>query len=521
MNLFSKLLLGLDTKAFRSGIANADRSLKKFSGQLNNLGGLIGATFAGAQIASFTKEALNLGSQLEKASAGFARFGDEMDLDKLRNQTRGLVSDVKLMQKTVMGANLGIPFQDMGILLEFAKRRADETGESLDNLIGSIVEGVGRKSTRRLDNLGISADRLKAKVGGISLEMASVADVSRAMVDIANEELSKMGPPLETATDEIEKLRVEWENLTASFGVTIAPGVTAALKAITRSAQAAFEIPSNSWLNIVMGLATGNFNPERQPGMPGVPNATVPRDPSRPAPDLSTVTPTASPFGVYAPAPETLQSLNEGLKALKEQYEVVAINSDEFFRLAASIEATEQRIKDLTHGVVPQTEALKLQAKSTTDVYQAQEKSLMIMRQIPAVGNAYTDWVKGITDAYEEWNKEIEALNYIGQEFGTILTSAFEAALINGDNFFDTIKKSFKNYIAQMAAMTAATTLLAVAVAFVTGGANFKSAFNQIGGGMGLPFGFDDTGDIKFRIAGFGMEASNNRNQRGLNILGN
>ena len=519
MNLFSKLLLGLDTKAFRSGIANADRSLKKFSGQLKNIGGLIGATFAGSQIISFTRNAVELGSQLEKASAGFARFGTEADLEKLRNQTRGLVSDVQLMQKTVMGANLGIPFKDMGILLEFAKRRADETGESLDNLISSIVEGVGRKSTRRLDNLGISADRLKEKVGGVSLEMASVADVSRAMVDIANEELAKMGPALNTATDEVEKLRVEWENMTASFGVTIAPTVTAALKAITRGAQAAFAMPSNSWLNIVMGLATGNFNPERQPTMPGAPNATAPRDPNAPLDYAPTAM--ASPFGVYAPSPDTLNSMQEALKALKDQYQAVDINSAAFSQLRSEIEKLEQQIKDVTDGVVPQTEAINLQAKATNDVYQAQERSLMIMRQIPAAGNAYTEWVKDITASYEKWNQEIMTMNYIGQEFGNILTASFQAALTNGESFFDTIKKGFRNYITQIAAMTAATTALALAVAFVTGGANFKAAFNNIGGGMGLPFGFDDTGELKFRIAGFGMEASNNRNQRGLNILGN
>ena len=229
----------------------------------------------------------------------------------------------------------------------------------------------------------------------------------------------------------------------------------------------------------------------------------------------------AAPFGVYAPAPTTLKSMQEAFKALQDQYEVVQINSKAFFELRTEIEKLEQQIKDVTDGVVPQTEAINLQAKATNDVYQAQERSLMIMRQIPAAGNAYTEWVKDITASYEEWNQEIMTMNYIGQEFGNILTASFQAALTNGESFFDTIKKGFRNYITQIAAMTAATTALALAVAFVTGGANFKAAFNNIGGGMGLPFGFDDTGELKFRIAGFGMEASNNRNQRGLNILGN
>jgi len=268
MNLFSKLLLGLDTKAFRSGIANADRSLKKFSGQLKNLGGLIGATFLGSQIASFTKESLELGSSLQKAAAGFARFGSEADLEKLRNQTRGLVSDVEIMQQTVKGANLGIPFKDMGVLLEFAKRRADETGESLDNLINSIIEGVGRKSTRRLDNLGISADRLKGKIGGVSLEMASVADVSRAMTDIAKEELDKMGTPADNATDAVQRLYVAWDNLKASIGEDISPAVTTGVSGLEEFWRATVALWQGRYFKDIIRPM---IDTPSAPTMPGVP----------------------------------------------------------------------------------------------------------------------------------------------------------------------------------------------------------------------------------------------------------
>lgn len=511
MNLFSKLLLGLDTKAFRSGIANADRSLKKFSGQLKNIGGLIGASFAGAQIASFTKEAVSLGSELSKASAGFARFGNELDLAKLREQTRGLVTDVQLMQKTVMGANLGIPFKDMGVLLEFAKRRADETGESLDNLISSIVEGVGRKSTRRLDNLGIAADRLKAKVGGISLEMATVADVSRAMVDIANEELAKMGPASETATDAIDRLAVSWANLKAEIGQDIAPAVTTAVSGLEEFWRATVALYQGRYFkDIIRPMLESDVTPT----MPGVPNATVPPNPNPPQ-DRTT----AAPFGVYAPAPTTLQSMQEALKALQDQFEVVEINTKAFFELRTEIEKLEQQIKDVTQGVVPQTEAIKLQAKATNDVYQAQERSLMIMRQIPAAGNAYTEWVKGIKKAYEEWNQEIEVMNYLGQQFGSILTSSFNSALEGGENFFTVMGDALKKYMQQLMAAIAATTVLSV-ISAAAGVGSFAEAFNNIGGGMGLPFGIGDNGNLKFRISGYDLITGPDRESKRLLQLG-
>ena len=502
MNLFSKLLLGLDTKAFRSGIANADRSLKKFSMSLKNLGGLIGATFAAQQVASFTKEAINLNSQLEKAAAGFARFGSEVDLQNMRKSTMGLVTDLELMQQSVKGANLGIPIQQMGTLLAFAKRRADETGESIDYLVNSIVEGIGRKSTRRLDNLGITAERVKAAMHGVSLETASVKDVSDAFTSIAKEELDKMGDAALTASDKFAKLSVAWDNFKARTGGPLADVATGVLGLITFGAD-------------VQGAQASESAKRREAlrryGSLGNTGAVLKIKPPQ------------------AEAPETaiqkeiisLDSLSKKLEEITADFKAAQIASAEFYALRQQSQDLEQQIKDLTDGVVPQTQAIKLQAKATNDVYHAQEKSLMIMRQIPAAGNAYTEWVKGIKAAYEEWNQEIETMNYLGQEFGNILTASFQAALTNGESFFDTIKKGFRNYIIQIAAMTAATTALALAVAFVTGGANFKAAFNNIGGGMGLPFGFDDTGELKFRIAGFGMEASNNRNQRGLNILGN
>ena len=125
MDATSKVILGMDVREFRKGIAQVDNSIKSISRKFNNLGGIIGATFVVSGLQRFSAEAIELNSQLTKASAGFKRFGDEADLEEMRQSTRGLVTDLELMQQSVKGANLGIPLRDMGTLLEFAKRRAD------------------------------------------------------------------------------------------------------------------------------------------------------------------------------------------------------------------------------------------------------------------------------------------------------------------------------------------------------------------------------------------------------------
>jgi hypothetical protein len=189
----SKVLLGLDAKEFRRGIQQVDAKLKETSKLFGNLGQAIGAAFIVGQVQAFAAETIKLGSELQTVGRGFARFGNEMQLETLRKATRGLVSDLELMKVTVQAGNFGIPIEQMGKLLEFATKRAAETGQSVDYLVNSIVTGIGRKSPLILDNLGISAVRLKEKFGGVAIEAQSIADVAQAVGDIAAEEMGKMG----------------------------------------------------------------------------------------------------------------------------------------------------------------------------------------------------------------------------------------------------------------------------------------------------------------------------------------
>ena len=46
--------------------------------------------------------------------------------------------------------------ENLGSYLAFATKRAEETGQSVDYLVDSIIMGIGRKSPMILDNLGIS-----------------------------------------------------------------------------------------------------------------------------------------------------------------------------------------------------------------------------------------------------------------------------------------------------------------------------------------------------------------------------
>ena len=69
----------------------------------------------------------------------------------LKTATRGTVSEFDLMKSAVSANNFKIPLESLSSYLAFATRRAEETGQSVDYLVDSIIMGIGRKSPMILD----------------------------------------------------------------------------------------------------------------------------------------------------------------------------------------------------------------------------------------------------------------------------------------------------------------------------------------------------------------------------------
>lgn len=220
MGDFKKLRvrIGEDSREFYQGMNRVEQRIGRFGNNVNKLGGLIAGAFSVSVVANFAKEVSNLAGEAEGVRMAFFRIADENYLEELKKSVRGTVSEVELMKKTVLATNLGMPIENFARLLEFASRRAQETGESVEYLVESLVRGVGLKSTRVLDNLGISATRLKEKIGDVGLETAAVGDVARAVAEIAEEEFAKMGDAVITSKDKTEQLNAQWENTKVLIG---------------------------------------------------------------------------------------------------------------------------------------------------------------------------------------------------------------------------------------------------------------------------------------------------------------
>jgi len=218
-DLFVKL--GLKNKDFDQGLDKSEKKVSAFSKTIGKIGGLIAGAFAVSQITDFTKEVVKLSAEAEGVEKAFNRIGGQDVLADIQKATRGTVSNLELMRKTVSAQQLGVPIQNLAKLFEFATQRAADTGESVDYLVNSIVVGIGRKSPLILDNLGISAIALKEKLNGVGLGTASVGDVAEAVGKIASESMDKIGNSATTNGQKIQSFAATWDNLKLSIGRVI------------------------------------------------------------------------------------------------------------------------------------------------------------------------------------------------------------------------------------------------------------------------------------------------------------
>lgn len=183
------------------------------------------AAFSTAKIIQFGFEAVKLAGKVEGIKVAFDRLNQPTLLDELRRATRNTVADWELMQTAVRASNFKIPLDQLATLLEFAQKRATQTGEAVDYLVNSIVDGIGRKSSQVLDNLGISAAELQD-------EIRKVGDFGLAAANIVERELGKMGNVAETTADRMAQLNAQIENQKAALGKDLLPYWNSTLKVL-------------------------------------------------------------------------------------------------------------------------------------------------------------------------------------------------------------------------------------------------------------------------------------------------
>lgn len=188
------------------------------SSTFGSLGKQLAGAFAAAEvirgISQFSQEAFKLGLKAEGVSKAFKELNNPNLLSNLRKATRGTVDDLTLMQAAVRADKFKIPLDNLAKLFKFASIRARETGQSVNYLVDSIIDGIGRKSPLILDNLGLSAQELQK-------EFAKTGDFAKAVGNVISDSMKDSGKEILSNADKVDQLATSWENFKLNVGASL------------------------------------------------------------------------------------------------------------------------------------------------------------------------------------------------------------------------------------------------------------------------------------------------------------
>lgn len=210
----SAISLGGGTKNSLIGMAANFNHIGFAIQHIINIGSQIKDVFVG--VYNYFEPMAKAAMELEGIERAFKRINQPGMLDNLRAATHGTVSDLELMKQAVKFKDFNLPVEQLGTYLAFAQQKAKDTGESIDYLVTSIVNGLGRQSPQILDNLGLSAKQ-------ISEEAKRSGDFFDAVAKIVEQRMSEAGDYVETFAERAKQGEVELENAQADLGKSWLP----------------------------------------------------------------------------------------------------------------------------------------------------------------------------------------------------------------------------------------------------------------------------------------------------------
>ena len=446
MDVTSKVLLGLDAAEFRRGIQQVDAQLKQTSKSFANLGAMIGASFAGAEIIAFGKECINLAAEAENVQVAFANIGTSAQLAQLQQATDGEISKLKLMERAIKAVGQGTDIKDLATQLDYANKVSDATGIAFDEIADKIQTAFARENTKGLEQVGINVKDLKEQI-------AAGVPYAEALGNAMKKTLDIIGPGIESSADALDRQKASIEDLKLQIGTALLPVYAGFLSFVAEGLKTLNALLS-SQLSLYQKLSYL----------------------------ASYITPNGASIRIFL----------DGLKASREALEDTTLAAPKLG--LALTEATDKAADGLKKANV-KAEAFvdTLSSMLALARQYAQEDFNFVGKQevlsgfqpisieaISEVGDELVPLIQGV----ENFSKKLQLAASLGAEFGSILSQAFNASLTNGENFFKVLGKALKDYVAKLVAAVVATIALAATNSAITG-VPFKATFKAVQGGMG------------------------------------
>lgn len=168
------------------------------------------------KVKEFAAEGISMAETAEGIIHAFQQLDNPNLLQTLRKATKNTVDDIELMKAAIKARDFGIPLEDLGKYLSFAQLKAQQLGVSVQQMTDDIVTGLGRKSTKILDNLGLSAAEISAKT-------KETGDFMKAVASIVENNLAQAGETYISAADRAAQKTAELHNRQLELGQALLP----------------------------------------------------------------------------------------------------------------------------------------------------------------------------------------------------------------------------------------------------------------------------------------------------------
>jgi hypothetical protein len=478
-----------------------------------NIGSIIAGAFSVQAIVGFSKQIIAARGEFERFSAVLTNtLGSESaaqsalaDITKFAAQTPFAVNE--LTGAFVKLANQG--FRPTLSQMQKLGDIASSTGKDFDQLAEAIIDAqVGE--FERLKEFGIRAqkegDRVKFTFKGVATEVAFTEQAMRSYIlslgDVQGVSGS-MAAISETLEGKISNLGDSWNSLLITLGNTkVIKGSVSALSEFISSFNQAivdFEISPLALseenfkaLEVAMertltpeekAKALQGFTKEQVRLIKAVKDGTLylEREKTRIAEGQAAM-------DEYAKSLEKTNNIERPKPTSKEL--------DAWHALGEAAYLTSQILEDAFGASAIDISGPIIEMDRLTDLEMEEALSRMSVE------------LEDVTEKLKNYYGELERANMAGELFGSVLNNAFEAALINGESFFETFGNGLKQLIQQLAAAAATSLVLSAILSTFMPGVGFGKIFGQVAGGMG---GSGGTLSGIFKLFGTDLVASGDR----------
>jgi len=430
------------------------------------------------------------------------------------------------MQTAVKADNFRIPMDVLAKGLEFAQRRAQATGESVDYMVDSFVTGLGRESVKILDNLGISSLELQEK----TKELGSMA---AAVGQIMDQEFEKVGARVTTTSMKIDQQRASITNLKSEIGEKLLPVYSAfltqtnkglgKLNFILDDQEKGYKrlfVAAKSYFDITkFGLDLVTNPLKALLGLFGETEEEVEKVSVEFNKGLPSITAWADKFG------QMQEQADEGAKKQREAVEAYNNKLKELLptlqRVGYEIDQAFNPGEDTTGKLAHQLGFAEVDTEIEELEDTVEDFGDTFDNSFNGMINNFDAWKKGVeesTDTFDHsFRNTIDNFRVFRDEFmmvGEVLRMSFEAAfapLEEGETRLGNFREAFVNQLkmmaAQLLATAAAAAILATILTIAFGGTNMagQAMFGKAGMGFGDLFGGLLQGGGGFGFNGGGM----------------